>query len=1107
MHPATQLGGAAPINGKTPRPDLTKLAMTPQTNIQKDLRKQLVSQALKNPLFHELVSEAATSISNDSGTAENEATIEFIFEREIYSCLKEIGVPFKPVKESALTLRRHTAKGRADSRLNQLVIEYKQPSTLRTKKQQKLAEEQLILYLEAIVSAETPRAVGYVTDGTKLARVEIWHSEDKLCGPYESLKQSTLFKLISDVLSLDQKALTPQNLISDFCSSEHNGALFNLARKMLEAISYHASLKTEMLRTEWEALFRLSHDDKNQQKKIEDRRKALEGIFSLSIEDPTLEYQAIFSLHTAYAVVLKLIAYRVVCDIELAGVLQDFKSVGTADDHHLRTFCASLEDGEIFRDLGLLNLLEGDFFAWYCDADQWRADVADEIRTCASILARYEDAANIFSSNKAIDLFRDLYEATVPQAIRSSFGEFYTPAWLADHMLQEIGVDSSSSILDPCCGSGTFLVTAIERVRAAVGQDQITASQILNRVYGIDLNPLAVLTARINYFIHISDLISTIDEPIVFPVFLADSSNIPNRISEDGYEYLHYELATFKTPIDIRVPSEIANDRAKMFHAMYEFESCLRNQDFDEGRKILVKLVEETGLTHTQAYDDINSLVTQLSELEIKQWNGIWARIISNFVSVAAMEPFDMIIGNPPWIDWKSLPSGYREKIKALCIDRGLFSGAGRTGGINLNICALITHVCASNWLKKNGHLAFLMPKELLNQPSYEGWRNTVGGDSFSLLRVFDWSRAGHPFDPVKEDFLTYIFKKTKSTSKKVKVIGFEKTSRSAKAKHWKSFQEAKLNLASHTRVAAQLSENSSAYTIAENNSDLDKFKLVAGTCHYIGREGLEFYPQELMLFHYVRKGPKNGTVLVKNFQGRKSKYQVPSQKIILESKFLFPLAKGPGIERFSYIDPDLYVLFPYVKLDPHAPIPPEKLRKEAPYTFMFLKKFQHLFEAQTGYSDTIKRDETFYGVARTGPYSFHKYYVAFRDNSKWRATVMTKKTCPWGGQKRFVFQNHAVSICERQDRSFISYEEALYVAGILNTPIVEKYILAASDSRSFRIRPPVFVPVYDPSSKLFKEISRLAGLALNAPADQIEQLQKKIEEKYLKLARSKVHD
>jgi hypothetical protein len=77
---------------------------------------------------------------------------------------------------------------------------------------------------------------------------------------------------------------------------------------------------------------------------------------------------------------------------------------------------------------------------------------------------------------------------------------------------------------------------------------------------------------------------------------------------------------------------------------------------------------------------------------------------------------------------------------------------------------------------------------------------------------------------------------------------------------------------------------------------------------------------------------------------------------------------------------------------------------------------------------------------------------------------VVTGADMPWGEHQRFVFQNHAVSMCERQGSGdFISEDEAHFVCAILNTPIVERFIYAASDNRSFKIRPPVFVPLYDP--------------------------------------------
>jgi hypothetical protein len=273
-----------------------------------------------------------------------------------------------------------------------------------------------------------------------------------------------------------------------------------------------------------------------------------------------MEYRALFALHTAYAIVLKLIAFRVVSDVKFNTVLQDYKSLTIANSSAVRSFCGALEDGELFRQIGIMNLLEGDFFSWYCDQKQWNSKISAGVKTILTTLARYEDVKSIFDRHSAIELFRSLYEATVPQVVRGSFGEFYTPYWLADHVLETSKLEKNWTVLDPCCGSGTFLIAAISRLRLALGKSNPdkTAKSILTRVCGIDLNPLAVLTARVHYFIHIADLLEEFSGEVVIPIYLGDASNLPVRRQDEGVDFLYYELKTLKTPLTVWIPLEIA---------------------------------------------------------------------------------------------------------------------------------------------------------------------------------------------------------------------------------------------------------------------------------------------------------------------------------------------------------------------------------------------------------------------------------------------------------------------------------------------------------------------------------------------------------------------
>lgn len=104
----------------------------------------------------------------------------------------------------------------------------------------------------------------------------------------------------------------------------------------------------------------------------------------------------------------------------------------------------------------------------------------------------------------------------------------------------------------------------------------------------------------------------------------------------------------------------------------------------------------------------------------------------------------------------------------------------------------------------------------------------------------------------------------------------------------------------------------------------------------------------------------------------------------------------------------------------------------------------------------------SFNALARVGEYSYAQNYVVFRDNTKWAAAVISDVNTSWGGMKRPLFQNHAVSICEDNNGNYITLDEAYYICGIMNTEIVYKYMMQSSDSRSFPIRPRIYIPKYE---------------------------------------------
>jgi hypothetical protein len=188
----------------------------------------------------------------------------------------------------------------------------------------------------------------------------------------------------------------------------------------------------------------------------------------------------------------------------------------------------------------------GDPWAWYLDA--WSNEIAGAVRDLAARLAEYPRAMIVAAAGGGHDLFKPLYQAVFPRAARHALGEYYTPDWLAEHVLDQVGYPGrrGGRLLDPACGSGTFLMAAIRRLRAdgeaekgtvpmcrasheggqspfppSGGKEQI-ARRILDGVVGLELNPLAALAARANYLLAIADLLPG-SATIEIPVFRCDA--------------------------------------------------------------------------------------------------------------------------------------------------------------------------------------------------------------------------------------------------------------------------------------------------------------------------------------------------------------------------------------------------------------------------------------------------------------------------------------------------------------------------------------------------------------------------------------------------------
>ena len=152
------------------------------------------------------------------------------------------------------------------------------------------------------------------------------------------------------------------------------------------------------------------------------------------------------------------------------------------------------------------------------------------------------------------DAMKTIYESIIAPETRKALGEYYTPDFLAEHMVADaVEAPLESRVLDPSCGSGTSLFHAVRRYLAAADDAGVSNQDALQgvaaTVAGIDLHPVAVTLARVTYLLAIGT--KRLQDPerraLRIPVFIGDSiewgqrqdlfsSETLNVDTDDGYQ-------------------------------------------------------------------------------------------------------------------------------------------------------------------------------------------------------------------------------------------------------------------------------------------------------------------------------------------------------------------------------------------------------------------------------------------------------------------------------------------------------------------------------------------------------------------------------------------
>lgn len=1020
--------------------------------------------------------EFADEMKSVAAMADKEEEIRIEVEKRLAFIQKEAGIKLEGKHEFTV------ASGRVDSVYSRVIIEYKNPSSpgdrigpqAESPGSKKVVEQikKRFYDMRAGHGHELNTLFGVGFDGKHFIfirfRDEKWQPQE----PVELSKYSAE-RFLWALFNLGHKGrpFSPAYLAGEF-GSEAKLAQDGI-RSLYEAIAATDHPKAQTFFSQWKILFAevCGYDVDDPSDKI---RKLAQfyGVPAKGLKPAEL----LFAVHTYYALFMKLLASEIVAFFHrLPTPLERMMTAGTSNK--LKREMEDLEAGSIFRHLNITNFLEGDLFAWYTSV--WTEPVEKLVREMVTKLDNYNPGTLSEDPIASRDLVKKLYHELLPGHLRHDLGEYYTPDWLADHVLSEVGYvgDPDKRLLDPACGSGTFLVMAINRILKWFEENREKCRfdegdlcrKLLSNVIGFDLNPLAVMASRTNYLIAIRGLIGHVAK-VELPVYLCDSLMTP---SQYGGLFAHGSLSKAKelktAAATFIIPTEIVTSPEAIGKYAEQLEFCIQNRF---SAKEFVQRCQDEGLPVDAESLHID-LYRELVRLDKANKNGVWARIIKNAFAPLFTGRVDYVAGNPPWVLWDNLPADFRENLRELMTERyGIMasrqSSFTRLGQAKKDLCMAFFYVGLDRYCKDTGRLGFVIAQTLFQ---------TTAGDEFRRFRLPD----NRPIRVAKvEDWVEVEPFRPKAGNKTAVVIADigEETEYPVPYIVWRPEEEfdresadmqTVIDVCSRQPQWAHPSDPKNRTSFWAISASRDSDKPIAARLMQLpkARAGVNTSLESAYKVEVLRT-PRPNHALIRNVI-KGAKKPVPVFEELVEDELLLPFFSGESLKRWT-CEPAGYYIVPHTAETGIRPIAPVTMKRDFRLTYAYFFTLKEHLEARSLHLRWGKNNP-FYSLYNIGPYTFAPYRLCWqRTTKKFGCAVVGMLDTEHFGPRLGIPNGDIMFM------SFDDEEDALYVSALLNsTPARHKINNCITTKAHKDIINVVSIPVRSEVGKTSKTLVSLA--------------------------------
>lgn len=392
--------------------------------------------------------------------------------------------------------------------------------------------------------------------------------------------------------------------------------------------------------------------------------------------------------------------------------------------------------GDAFSDAGIGGAVESDFFDWVV------ADAAGEalVRRIMAHVRRFR------LREVESDVLKILYESLIDRDERHGLGEYYTPDWLAAKVVRHaVDRPTEQKVLDPACGSGTFLFHAVRRMLAEAEEAGMPAAdravEAVKLVAGTDIHPVAVILARVTYLLALAPALAGRAGGLSIPVFLGDAMqlSISQNLTEKelvirvppppaGEGRSGADAGHGREQLDF--PDTFCRDPALFDKAIERMRTAsLVDWSREQVEAALIRITEQhykADLTDEQrlAIGDLGKTYVTFDRLRREGRDTIWAYVARNLSRPLALSSgggwANVLVGNPPWVAYRHMSADLQKRFKELAQGEKVYVGSVPSHN---DLCALFVSRGSHLYLRANGRMAFVLPLAALTRAQFAKFR------------------------------------------------------------------------------------------------------------------------------------------------------------------------------------------------------------------------------------------------------------------------------------------------------------------------------------------------------------------------------------------------